>query len=394
MAAEAAAAQAQAERLARLQGMDAPAVCQALVACLSPDPTAREPAEALLRDAEGTPGFCTLLLQIATSGEAEAHLQKLAVLAAKNAIGRSWSQARDPRAPSIAEEEKTALRAAVIAAVCSTAVTGDVSLQLAMIAAKIARADFPRRWPTLLPALAEGLQSSEGVIVFHSVRCLHYVLKEQTSKRLMRDRLDFIDGVTPQLLAPLSQMWSTHSSAAIAAATPTAIGPMELVLSQFFDKCLLRLLCHGFRPGKLSPEDSPAGAAVLPALLEKTNALYAALSGGCVACSGPFHTLLKGWCKLQGTQPKALLVAAPDSSPILTSVLQLSLQVLSHGPTPPQDSTAERPALKATTPSAALRMVHLPTARLRRLNAGEEKTAAEAVLRSVCPPPPSSRPPT
>ena len=108
MAAEAAAAQAQAERLARLQGMDAPAVCQALVACLSPDPTAREPAEALLRDAEGTPGFCTLLLQIATSGEAEAHLQKLAVLAAKNAIGRSWSQARDPRAPSIAEEEKTA----------------------------------------------------------------------------------------------------------------------------------------------------------------------------------------------------------------------------------------------------------------------------------------------
>lgn len=246
----------------------------------------------LLRDAEGTPGFCTLLMQIATSGEVGAGIQKLAMHAAKNALGRTWSQARDPRAPSISEDEKATLRANVVAAVCSSAVEGDMALQLALIVAKIARFDFPRRWPALLPALAEGLQSSEELVVFHSVRCLHYVLKERTTKQLMRDRLDFIDSVTPQILEPLAQMWGARSAAAIAgkqatcsdtscsacfnclrfvfqlfeiwvssggiaAATPQAMAGMTFVLSQFLDKCLLTLLCHGFRPGKITPEDSP-----------------------------------------------------------------------------------------------------------------------------------------
>ena len=244
------AAQAQQQRMQRLQGVDSAQICAALEACLSPQPAAREPAEQLLRDAEGTPGFCTLLLQIATSGEVSPQLQQLAVLAAKNALGRTW-QARDPRAPSIGDEEKTALREAVrscplsahfslmfcshlahislqyrslwahflaqvVSAVCSSAIAGDMALQLALIAAKIARADFPQNWPALLPALAAGLQSTDEVAVFHAVRCLHYVLKEQTSKRLMRDRLDFINTVTPQLLGPLTQMWTTHSSVAIA----------------------------------------------------------------------------------------------------------------------------------------------------------------------------------
>lgn len=165
------AAQAQQQRMQRLQGVDSAQICAALETCLSADPAAREPAEQLLRDAEGTPGFCTLLLQIATSGEVSPQLQQLAVLAAKNALGRTW-QARDPRALCIAEEEKDALREAVVLAVCSAAVTGDMSLQLALIAAKIARADFPRRWPALLPALAAGLQSADEIVVFNSVRCL------------------------------------------------------------------------------------------------------------------------------------------------------------------------------------------------------------------------------
>ena len=302
------AAQAQQARLQRMQGVDSAAICAALEACLSMNESDRKPAEQLLRDAEGTPGFCTLLLQIATSGEVSEQIRKLAMLAAKNALGRTWSQSRDPRAPSIAEDEKATLREAVVGAVCSPAVKGDMALQLALIAAKIARFDFPRRWPTLLPALAAGLQSSEEIVVFHSVRCLHYVLKERTTKQLMRDRLDFIDSVTPQILTPLAQMWSTHSAAAIAAATPQAMAGMTFVLSQFLDKCLLTLLCHGFRPGKISPEDAPAAVEILPALVEKTESLYAAVAAGSRAAAPSFHSLLKGLGRLQAAQPKALLL--------------------------------------------------------------------------------------
>ena len=84
---EAVAAAAQAERLARLQG-DAPAaVCAALEASLSPDPAVRTPAEASLRAAEGAPGFCSLLLQIATADGVAGHVQQAAALAVKNAVG-------------------------------------------------------------------------------------------------------------------------------------------------------------------------------------------------------------------------------------------------------------------------------------------------------------------
>jgi len=85
-AAAAAAAGAQAERLARLQG-DAPAVCAALEASLSPDPAVRTPAETSLRAAEGAPGFCSLLLQIATADGVAGHVQQAAALVVKNAVG-------------------------------------------------------------------------------------------------------------------------------------------------------------------------------------------------------------------------------------------------------------------------------------------------------------------
>ena len=85
-AAAAAATGAQAERLARLQG-DAPAVCAALEASLSPDPAVRTPAETSLRAAEGAPGFCSLLLQIATADGVAGHVQQAAALVVKNAVG-------------------------------------------------------------------------------------------------------------------------------------------------------------------------------------------------------------------------------------------------------------------------------------------------------------------
>lgn len=352
----------------------------------------RKPAEQLLRDAERAPGFCTTLIGIATSGGVEASIAKLAMHAAKNALGRTWSQARDPRAPSIGEEEKATLRAAVVAAVCSSAVQGDMALQLALIAAKIARFDFPRRWPELLPALAEGLQSSEEIVVFHSVRCLHYVLKERTTKQLIRDRLDFIDSVTPQILGPLAQMWSARSAAAMTAATPQAIAGMPFVLSQLLDKCMLTLLCHGFRPGKINPEDSPMAAEILPALVEKTESLYAALSAGCRAAAPSFHSLLKGLGRLQEAQPKALLLTPPGRPcALLSSVLQLALQVLTHGRQPGDGEEAPqgRPPFKSSTPATALRVVHLPTARLIKVSAGravlppEEREACTAAIRGV-----------
>ena len=57
-----------------------------------------------MRDWERVPGFCTLLLQIAASDGGGLELQRLAVMAAKNMVGRCWvKKARDPRMAVIGE---------------------------------------------------------------------------------------------------------------------------------------------------------------------------------------------------------------------------------------------------------------------------------------------------
>ena len=75
----------------------------------------------------------------------------------------------------------------------------------------------------------------------------------------------------------------------------------------------------------------------------------------------------------------------------LSSVLSLALQVLTHGRAPAdgEEAPAGRPPLKDSTPAAALRVVHLPTARLEKMSAGravlppEEREACTAAIRGV-----------
>ena len=339
-------------------------MCAALSSCLSPDEAQRVPAEQFLREAERSPGFCTLLLQVAINEGAGGALQQLAVLAAKNVIGRCWVKGRDPRAPYLAEDEKAALKGAVVQAVCSGSLADGLALQLSLIVAKISRSDFPRLWPELLPALAAGLSSSQPTVLRHTLRTLHYVLKEQTSKRLMRDRLDFMRGVVPQLIGPCAQLWHMHAQPAVAAAARVgraelAEPPPPIVLSQLLDKCALRLLCHGYKPGELNPTVSPEAAGLLGPMISKATALY---EHGCsgsgsgaqdgngggvaaVAVAPSLRTLLRGFCRLHEAQPKVFLLPSAElggttcargggsggegAETLLTIVLQLALRVLS-----------------------------------------------------------------
>ena len=68
----------------------------------------------------------------------------------------------------------------------------EVALQLCLVVGKIARTDFPREWPQLLPAVIDTLgragQANDQGMLHQAVLCLHHVLKVQTSKRLAKDR--------------------------------------------------------------------------------------------------------------------------------------------------------------------------------------------------------------
>jgi hypothetical protein len=343
------------------------AVCAALQACLSPDSAVRTPAEVFLRDAEGTPGFCTLLMQIATSGPKHGHAgdgagvshlhHRLAVLAVKGVVGRCWAKARDLRLPTIGDDEKTSLRTTVLAAVCSAQEPDDIATELAVIVAKISRTDFPRAWPELLPALIAGLNAGVDTVprtVEHACRTLQLLLREQTTKRLMtqQDRLDFMQGIVPAVLPPLAQLWRGTSvsalqefEAAMARGEARVHDSVATRVSRLLDKCLLRLLSYGFRPEKLNACEHPEAQGLLEPLLAKAEALLqlahscreAGGGGGDTAIGTALRTLLRGLCRIQAAQPRAwlsagslaLCTAQPPSPPsLMTRLLTLGLSVV------------------------------------------------------------------
>ena len=185
----------------------------------------------------------------------------------------------------------------MVGALCTSQLPPDVSLQLCLVVGKIARSDFPREWPALMPALIEtlgqaGAANDQGML-YQVVNCLHNVLKIQTSKRLLRDRLVFMDEVVPQMLMPVAQLWRGHTEGLVSRlgdepsdelsnelqvparpqpptaphSPPTASldrirsHPLtsdraRLQISILLDKCTLHLLCSGFRPGKLSASEA------------------------------------------------------------------------------------------------------------------------------------------
>lgn len=87
-----------------------------------------------------------------------------------------------------------------------------IAVQVALVVAKIARADFPREWPSLVPDLlarasggnaggagAGGAASSASATAAAALAArraylvLHHVLKELASKRLAADQRSFAE---------------------------------------------------------------------------------------------------------------------------------------------------------------------------------------------------------
>ena len=74
------------------------------------------------------------------------------------------------------------------------------------------RFDVPREWPSLLPALSNGIQSSDDLVQHRSLLILHHTIKSLASKRLAADRRVFHELVL-QLLPYAIGIWQTHHSA-------------------------------------------------------------------------------------------------------------------------------------------------------------------------------------
>ncbi|XP_076103519.1 importin-11-like [Mytilus galloprovincialis] len=179
------------------------AVLEALHNACSQNADILKPAEKQLQDWEIHPGFYSVLSEIFSNHSIDVNVRWLAVLYCKNGVEKYW---RKTAPNAMKEEEKELLKERLISNFNEP--VHQISLQLAVLIAKIARVDCPRNWSRLLPVLFEAVRCHDEHTQEQALLVLHHVTKTLASKRLPGDRKLF-EELTNDVFSFILGLWTT-----------------------------------------------------------------------------------------------------------------------------------------------------------------------------------------
>ncbi|XP_050400869.1 importin-11 [Patella vulgata] len=163
-----------------------------------------KPAVEQLQQWEIQPGFYSILSKIFSNHNIDVNVRWLAVMYCKNGVDKYW---RKSAPNSINEEEKETIKSRSISNFNEP--SPQVTLQLAVLIAKIARLDCPRNWNDLLPTLFQAIRCSDGFIQERALLVFHHVTKTLASKRLAVDRKIF-EELTAEIFSFILSVWNTY----------------------------------------------------------------------------------------------------------------------------------------------------------------------------------------
>lgn len=253
-----------------LGAADIDQVLQCLKAALGVDYAIRKSAEDTLQSLETRPGFCSCLAEILSNRDAEHSARWLAAVHFKNSLTRNWRPRL--RRTGISEQERRHLRLKLLTLIDQE--DAQLAIQVAIVFAKVARADYPRDWPTLFEELTSRLQAGSVLTTRRVYLALHNILKELSSKRLAADQRSFAQ-VTQLLLEPYWHQWRADTELVVAnlplvaqhQEQPQAVAlALERWLLQL--KGLRRMVMFGFPSDATSLQSVPAAHQIAPALLQ------------------------------------------------------------------------------------------------------------------------------
>lgn len=221
----------------------AEAIYRLLNEALSEDATRRKAAEKALRDAEEEQDFFASLAQIAIASDEDAApvVRWLAAVCGKNATPRSWR--RHTRQNAVTDDERYF--------VCDTLLDSlgekhsNISTQISVWIAAIARIDFPRHWSSVISDLCTRIRDPDSQKSLHALVTLDMSLKQLASRRLMADRVA-LHRVGPDTFSLLYELFCSKLDELIAAATSqqqNSSGAFDVVV--YCLKSLRRIICHG-----------------------------------------------------------------------------------------------------------------------------------------------------
>lgn len=280
-AAAAAAEAAQQQRLGRLEHTSALSLehigelIAVLTSGLSADEAMRKPAEAMLEQWRLVPGYFSLLKEVIMLANAPLEVRWLGACCFKNGIKRSWR--RKHLKGGITDEEKQHLQTHML--LLLDIVDERIAKQVAEIICQVARLEYPKGWPELIPAIVGRLDAayaapgSEGLAAARVVlRALHSVVRELSSKRLKGDRLAF-EELSQGLFPRVQALWAAQSEALLSSGMADEA---RVVLADITRHCtkILRLLLIGGMPDFHTAEGALQHVTALPRCLQVTVDAY------------------------------------------------------------------------------------------------------------------------
>jgi len=176
-----------------------------LSATLSADEAQRKAAEGYLTQYSYAKGHVVGLMQVAVAAQAELPMRQAASIHFKNLVGKAWDPRREESA-RLHEEDKATVRANVLEALIQS--PDIIRRQLVECMKVVINADYPEKWPDLLPTLLSYMQTDDVPRVFGAVQvimllCRKYEFKDKDEREVLAP---VIDAAFPRLLAMLQTL--------------------------------------------------------------------------------------------------------------------------------------------------------------------------------------------
>ena len=159
-----------------------------------------------LHDIEGREGVVLALLEVLknSSRSYSDESRLLAIICLKNNVDRCWTSRGENQC--VPESERDNLRYEIFELMGEE--NEKISIQVAVLTARIARHDFPQKWPKLFDSIFEQFDSGDWMRCTHAVSALLQVLLTLHTKRLSRDRNQFRE-VCISIIEPFHKIWDS-----------------------------------------------------------------------------------------------------------------------------------------------------------------------------------------
>ncbi|WCJ32537.1 Exportin-2 [Euphorbia peplus] len=126
---------------------------------LSQAPELRHVAEARLNEASDRPHYGIHVLRLIALPDVDEHIRHAAAVNFKNHLRSRWGLSRDSSFTPIAEDEKNEIKRLMVTLI-NLSYSPPIQSQLSESLSLICKHDFPKSWPTLLPALVANLNTA------------------------------------------------------------------------------------------------------------------------------------------------------------------------------------------------------------------------------------------